>query len=599
MFRRVATTTILLVLLGSNGAVFPVNAQQLTYDYHALAIQSVLGTAQESRGLTDVGERVRLLIRAAEMLPAGERANATSFLDLAINALDEWTSTKDLSWANRDSASRLRSEALALYFKLDPETASLRRKNRRSDDDPNSPTSKTTSVSLKDANWSKSLLDVQSTAEGFAKLAVSVIDTDPEKAAALVAQSVQIGAFAGSLTGLIERLEQEGNRKVLEQIEMAMIGPLRTTTTLDFFSLVYASNTLRTDVEISPSARSALIFFLMNSVERWEALIANGAGNGEINSSYIGSSFTSILLNVRPVIAQYAPAETARLDLLLSEVSPFVPEKTKARLDTFKPETIVEPRDRLNDILKESNAEKRDLRLIRFISQILHDENSLKYIELAAEAADSLTDPEAKTAFKDLLIITRVNGTFQKDDFLESQRLLGSISSPETRAWAMLALSAAAKNANRETRFRLISSALETLDNVSASPHKVELGLFAAAIFAKDDPLKAFEALSTAARYANSSPVKIDHPAKPPVAFGLDVSIGASHVKLGVFPEELAQLKIDPLVSALGAADWFRANQIADSIREPILRFRLKLELANAVIARGPRQATKETAQQP
>lgn len=159
--------------------------------------------------------------------------------------------------------------------------------------------------------------------------------------------------------------------------------------------------------------------------------------------------------------------------------------------------------------------------------------------------------------------------------------------------------SSVAIKTDRVLGFELISNALTSLDKTSPSPHKVELALIAAGMLAKSDPQRAFDTLSAASRYANSSASKIDPPAKPPVAFGLEATIGEATTRLGVFPENLGEVKIDPSLSTLGTSDWFRANQIADSIREPALRLRLRLAFAQAMIAEGPKPRTKEPTKKP
>lgn len=592
MWKAIATIVI-TTLLASNASFARPMRQEPTYDYRSLAIESVLNAAREIRSLPDVEQRARLLIRVAEVLPTSHRDNATKVLDLVITDLDEWASEKGAGWYRRDTAAKLKSEALSLYIKLDPEKANLRQKVSESENNSGSSKGGVTPASLRGANWSRSLLDAQTSAEALAALALPMIDTDLDRACVLIGQSIQTGAFAGSLAGLFQKLAQDGNRKALDKIETAMIPALTSTSTLDSFSFAYAIGALQSDKGISPAAQSAFIFFLMNSVEGWAGLITTEAQNGGVNPSYIGSSFTTIFLNLRPVIAQYSPPALLRLDFLLAEVTPFVPEKTKSRLQAFQPETLSEPRDRLNDILKDPSPERRDLRLIGFVSQVLRDNDVLTNIGLAAEAIDGFGDVETKAAFTDLLVITRANLAIKKNNFIESQRLVGTISSPETRAWAMLALSSAAKKTDRVTRFTLTSEALTALDKVSPSPHKVELGFLGVAAFVKDVPSKAFDALSTAARYANSSPAKADSPARRAIAFGLDVAIGDMHTKIGVYPAALADLRIDSSISALGTSDWFRANQIADSIRDLALRVGLKIEFARAVISEAPRATGK------
>jgi hypothetical protein len=243
--------------------------QEPTYDYRSLAIESVLNAAREIRSLPDVEQRARLLIRVAEVLPTSHRDNATKVLDLVITNLDEWASEKGAGWYRRDTAAKLKSEALSLYIKLDPEKANLRQKVSESENNSGSSKGGVAPASLRGANWSRSLLDAQTSAEALAALALPMIDTDLDRACVLIGQSIQTGAFAGSLAGLFQKLAQDGNRKALDKIETAMIPALRSTSTLDFFSFAYASGALQSDKGISPAAQSAFISFLMNSVESW------------------------------------------------------------------------------------------------------------------------------------------------------------------------------------------------------------------------------------------------------------------------------------------------------------------------------------------
>ncbi|HEX6042947.1 MAG TPA: hypothetical protein VFZ22_00555, partial [Pyrinomonadaceae bacterium] len=133
--------------------------------------------------------------------------------------------------------------------------------------------------------------------------------------------------------------------------------------------------------------------------------------------------------------------------------------------------------------------------------------------------------------------------------------------------------------------FESITKALKALDAASPSPYKAELALLAAAMLAKQDSRRAFETLSIAAKYANSSEPKTSSKTRPPVAFGLDARIGDTQTRLGVVPSSLSEIRIDPTLSSLASSDWFRADQIVNSVRDPALRLRLKLQFAGAVLA--------------
>jgi hypothetical protein len=103
-------------------------------------------------------------------------------------------------------------------------------------------------------------------------------------------------------------------------------------------------------------------------------------------------------------------------------------------------------------------------------------------------------------------------------------------------------------------------------------------------MLAKIDRERAFEVLTLAGKYANASPAKVEPPKTPPIAFGLDTTIAGSRAKIGVYPESLSELKLESSLVDLALADWFRADQIVNQIRDDFLRLLLKLLLAGAVI---------------
>jgi hypothetical protein len=603
MMRSSAALALLLVLISPAflWPSSPCEAQNKLappeYDYYSLALTSISSSAAEASKLPDIPQRVGLLIDAATILPFSRRDEAVSLLEVALRDVKEWGSQNKASWYQRNTAAELRNEIMAGYAKLDPEKATALQKEFQASAE--STTSESGGSSNKDKGWFAHFSERRAISDQSAKIALSIVDTDPEKASVLVLQSLQGGTVSNVLVGIVQKEIQNGNRAFLNKLEIDIGQVLTGNVTLDPFSLAYASSLAQSDKDMTPVARSAIIGFLMRSVQVWSGLINSHSESAGfvVDTDYINIVFTMLSLYARPVILQYSPEQLLTFDLALDQVAPFVPEKAKAQLQAFQPEKFSEPRDRLNDILKDPNPQRRDLRLVGLVFQLLRNESedSPKRFDLAADAISGFTDPDTKTAFTDLLVITRVNALVNQKDFIEARRLISSISTDETRAWALLALAATATKSEKVLGFELLSNGLQALDKASPSPHKVELALIATGMLAKSDPQRAFEALSDVSRYANSSATKVDPPAKPPVAFGLDAAIGETHTKLGVFPENLSDLQIDSSVSTLGTNDWFRANQIADSIREPALRLRMKLEFARALIAEGPKPAKKET----
>jgi hypothetical protein len=55
----------------------------------------------------------------------------------------------------------------------------------------------------------------------------------------------------------------------------------------------------------------------------------------------------------------------------------------------------------------------------------------------------------------------------------------------------------------------------------------------------------------------------------------------------------MGELKIDPSLSVLATADWFRADSIVNDIRDTALRIQLKLQFADAVLAEASKPRKK------
>ena len=589
---RILALVAILIAQGFSWRVTECQAQSKTvgveYDYYALAITSVLNSAREASKLPDVPQRVKLLLYAAKILAPSRRDEARQLLDLSLSDINKWGSADKASSYQRHLAATLRNEVMAVYARVDPEkTIALQKEFQTAAKSP------ATDSSSKD--WFTQFRNREAIADQAVKVALSLVDTDPEKASRLIIQSLQGGTFSAVIFELYEHLIQSGNRAFLDKLEIGIGQTLAENTILDPYSLAHAGNLVLADKDMPSAARNAFIRFFMRSVQDWSNLVTNSGGNGKIDPSYINRVFVMTSLSVRPVLVQYAPDQLLAFDHALDQVAPLVPAETRLKLEAFQPETSSEPRDILNDILKDPAPAKRDLRLVGLISKLFGNTSGdlEKNLDLASDAISAFNDADVKSAYTDRLTIARLDAFVKQGKFIEAQQLAGSIPSEETRAWALLALSTVAAKTDRVLGFELISNALTALDKASPSPYKVELALMASATLVKSDPQRAFDTLVTASRYANSSPSKSDPPKKPPVAFGLEVKIAEAQTKLGVFPESLGELRIDPSLAALATTDWFRADSIVNDIRETSLRIQLKLQFADAVLVQESKPRKK------
>jgi hypothetical protein len=557
------------------------------YDYYALALTSITEITGEASKLPDIPQRVKVLVDAAKILQAAKKDEAVWLLELVLRDLKEWGSADDASWRQRNMAASLRNEALAVYASVDPEKALVRQQELKSLEKPGNSTS---AFNLKSGSWRAYFNDKQTAADQLVKVALPLIETEPDRALALVVQSLQGGTVSGALFEIVERLIKSGNRALLDRLETNIGQALATTVTLDPYSLSSAG-VLGLDRDMPQAAKNAFAGFFMRSLQAW-AMIVKEPG---IDMYYIISGFNAFSDPIRHLISQSAPDQLLEFDLLLDQMAAFVPEKKRDLIKRVQPETSSDPKERLNDILRDRDARRRDLRLNRLVSELLRNESddSEKRFDLAGDAINGFTDPDAKSAYTDLLTITRVNTLVKQKKMIEAQQLAGSLSSEETRAWALLAVATEAAKEDKVLGFESISKALKALDAASPSPYKTQLALLAAAMLVKDDTRRAFETLVIAAKYANSS--RDTSRTKPPFAFGLEAKIGEIETRLGVVPLTLNEVRIDPTLSGLATTDWFRADQIVRDIRDPSLRLPLRLEFAGAVLTKELKSTKSQT----
>ena len=559
------------------------------YDYYSLAITSITEITGEASKLPDVPQRVKVLVDAAKILQSAKKDEAVRLLEVVLHDLKEWGSADEASWRQRNMAASLRNEALAVYALVAPEKALVRQKELKSLEE-SSVGNSTSALNLKSGSWRAHFNDKQTAADQLVKVTLPLIETEPDRALALVVQSLQGGTVSGALVEIVEKLIKNGNRPLLDRLEINISQALATTVALDPYSLSSAG-VLGLDKDMPQAAKNAFASFFMRSLQAW-AMVVKEPG---IDMYYIISGFNAFSDPIRHLISQSAPDQLLEFDLLLDQMAAFVPEKKRDLIKRVQPETSSDPKERLNDILRDQDARRRDLRLNRLISELLRNESddSEKRFDLASDAINGFSDPDAKSAYTDLLTITRVNALVKQKKIIEAQQLAGSLSSEETRAWALLAVATEAAKEDKVLGFESIGKALKALDAASPSPYKFELALLAAAMLAKDDSRRAFETLVAATKYANSS--KDTSRTKPPFAFGLEAKIGEIDTRLGVVPLNLSEVRIDPKLAALATTDWFRADQIVSEIREPSLRLLLKLEFAGAVLAKELKSRKSQT----
>ncbi len=156
-------------------------------------------------------------------------------LEIGLRDSQEWGSADTASWHQRHSAAELRNNVLAVFAKLDPQKVIALQKEFQTA--AKSTSANSPEISLKRQDWHKSFSDQRAIADQSAKIALQLIDTDPEKAFKLIVQSLQGGTVSSVLFHIVQKLIGSGNRAFLNKIQMGIGQALTANLTLDPFSL--------------------------------------------------------------------------------------------------------------------------------------------------------------------------------------------------------------------------------------------------------------------------------------------------------------------------------------------------------------------------
>jgi len=563
------------------------------YDYKALALDSVRDSAQQAKKLTDFNHKIRFLVAASALLSGSSKKEASDLLDFALADLKEWESESDAPLDRRFVASYLRDQIVAQYLKIDNERATkLIAEEKRTPSNPDSKPLKN------DSSWRRDLLERQSNAERTMAVAMAILESDPERATSLLAESVQQGIVSFKLLDAFNKLR--ATRPLLLAAQERVATSLSSTVARDTYS-VQSAGLLAWDPDMLPSVRTTFLQFLLRSLEAFVSLSHAATVDGGLDPSYRDSMFVTFASTVRPVIAQHGPNELGRFDLLLDQAATQVSPRIR---DMVKSNALVEPddpRDRLTEIKKEPNPDKRDFRLLRLVKDLLRHDESQDRESLLAEAVQAVTDDKLRATLGDGVSLDRVQRLTKAQKFNDAAKAVERVTNHDLRAWALLALSSVVVASDRYLATTFVNAAMKTLDVSPATPRKVEIALLAAAVTAQQDPTRSFEIISLVPKYANA--IEESTESKSDRTSGLldEVSIGTLKIRPSSPPVELSDVQFDPALRLLAKRDWFGVQKIVDSIKDPVLRLSFKLELAKGTLLESGNRATPTvmTFQQP
>lgn len=555
------------------------------------AASLAFSAGREASALPNPDERIEMQVKAAEILALVRPDDAVRLLDMAWLSLRQWSEGDSLSARQRYHAIELRGDLLALYAKLVPErinklVASL-------------PDNALNGVSNNGQNAGNNppLPTERQAADEIINIGFTRFKQNPAETVEAAISSVQkTGKVSEYLSSVAEALYEQGNEPLLRAFENRLAELLSATLSLDPLDQRAVAFLLSADPQMSPTAQSVFLGFLLRSLQKLVAVIREAQISKQppvVDSDTNTFSHSIYTSNIRPLFVKYLPRQIERFDTLLGEIAAALPP---SYLDSiYESSTTDAIEDQLARARQTNDKSLRNSRLLSFTFRALAGRlpaTQERQLEFAVLAVEEIEDAGTKAILGDYILMAGIKNLTTKNDFAVAAEKALKISKTEWRAWTLMAVATAQIEQNSSVALQLYDEALRHLEKSSPSPRKVEFAFLATELLSQYDQLRAFEALAVAIKYAN----QMNDSSRTITTQLPDLNKFFPHVgKLSMAPGDepgnLNQLGVSEGIGRLAFIDWIRAEQIGKTIQNPGLRLRYQLAMAKGVLAKAKGEA--------
>jgi hypothetical protein len=555
------------------------------YNFEEFAIALALNAGREASNLSSPAEKIEIQLEAARILSPVRRDDALRLLDSAWNTLKEWSEgEKSTSAQSRPQfVSRLRSNILALYSKLDPERAGKLMKSVGKDLEE--------SVKKGDGGKGNALITKErQRADDLARIGLTRIERSPaEGIETAVSGLLQTGTVSEHLSLISQALKEKGKASLLQKFESRIAAFLSQRTSLDFSDHLAVVRIIYANPHMDRAVRSSFLGFLSHSLVKLREIIREAQVSKQalaISLDSVGSIYSFYMLRVRPLVISYGLNDIYDLNVALDEIASTLPASLLDKV--YETSTTDTPEQQLKRALNTAGSELRDSRLAKFALRALN--GSLHGIkesqpELAATAVESVSSLEIKTTLQDYLLMAHAEKLSKDNKFALAEEKAAAISKPEWRAWTLMALASAQAKQNWSHAMQLCDDALRALEKSSPTPRKAELAFTLADIWSGHDQNQALDIIVEAVKYANQiieTDLRIQE--SPSVLQPFFLNIGKLSFAPGIETESLSDIGFHEGISQLALLNWMRADQIGKALQNANLRLRYQLAICKGVL---------------
>jgi hypothetical protein len=533
--------------------------------------------AEAAQSFSDLFERAQVQAHAADLLWSYDEPRARQLFvrafqvaaEVKVEAGQELTKVRQA----RQLRSKIRHEVLSLLSQHDPNFAQQLA------------TQDETSRKGEEKQREADLKSPSEAAESLVQLARQAVKTSPREAFQLGLRSLQTGELAPTLTDLLRDLiiareaELEGR---LYQAGLDLLLRTRQQTNLGrWLSYTFLpSGELRSRRTLEQGRQ--LLSLLFETVEQTLALRQEWQRRGQVPSDPNAQNLCVIAQLRSSAFHRYDAERWPIFEQMVRALTLSLTQQEQKELRLAEAFQLNDPEAQIERADRERDPEVRDAILHHALITALERRQE----DLARRIAPKITDLKMRAEAEDeigLRVIFRLLG---QPDFdaasVEARRL-------HDDGLRALVFSEIASRAQRQEKdptraTMLLEEAYLFTKKVLASPSQVRALLKLGEIYAPIDPLRAFEALGDAVKSLNNlptMPAKQESSSKLRVEFYFEVEGFSTQDRASV-----ERLQFGPGVERLAQFDYWRANALAQSIKNEVLRARMELAVARGVLGK-------------
>jgi hypothetical protein len=554
---------------------------------------ALLGQALiQVKEIPDTISRVRSYTAAAEALWEHDQPRACELLRVAVAETSQARQSKE----NHDSSSKQRldqlmAELLRRLSRLDPAWASeLARSLKQLEEGEVKAAPKSQAGPLTRSNSQQ--------AEALLTLAHSLIDSDPDRAIRLAAESLSDGVTP-SLVLFLFRIRSQKPDEADRLYNLALATARRPTPSslrqlLLLGSYVLPNRPLPIQMRFSgaqSSVNSAQAERYLNLLLETLVRIQPSTVPAEAQPDPLltPAARYSLLQQLHPLVAQYAPEKLALVEALSQDLSRHVPQQRRQAIETGLALRTDAVEEQLETLLSQAERTADLKRRGGLFAHAAVTAVKSGKIDQALEILPRLNDEEVRSHLSELIHYEGVGYALRKGDLETARRYALGLVNPEHLTLSLLSIARKfIERKDKDAALVTLGEAEQQLGKLQVSAEKACSLLRLTEVMTAADPSRAFDMLQAAVLMFNK----------------VDTGLEADAPRITVNTEGFNTMRIlasgdlapslEKIMDSLGSTDFDRALFVAVQWKRVDIRVMAEIAIARATLRKTERKPPPE-----